>query len=61
MPEDPGNLTYSEAVALGLYGDQEPNAGADQGLTTSQDVKGPPVAPKLGKTRHDPMVGRGKR
>lgn len=60
MPEDPGNLSYSEAVKAGLYGDQDPHADAALGLTIDS-VKGPSVDPKLGRTQHDATVGRGKR
>lgn len=61
MPEDPGNLTYSEAVAAGLYGDQDPNARADRGVTTADDVQGSPLKPKVGSTQHDQTVGRPRR
>ena len=60
MPDDPGNLNYSEAVAAGLYGDQDPHADAALGLT-AEDVGGPAAEPGLGRTQHDGWVGRGKR
>lgn len=46
MPKDPGNLNYSQATALGLYGPQE-QVDASKALTTYSPT-GPALPPNLG-------------
>lgn len=59
MPEepldDPGDLTYSEAVARGLYGSPESHVDALDALATDS-VTGPATGPRFGRTERSDFV-----
>jgi hypothetical protein len=50
---DPGDLTYAEAVTAGLYGDGHVDAG---GAVVTYGISGPAVPPHFGEGLHAPTV-----
>ncbi len=57
MPDqaDPGDLTYSQAVAAGLYGEQQSHVDALDALVTDS-VTGPERVPRFGQTQRGDLV-----
>lgn len=56
MPDDHGEMTYTEAVAAGLYPTYGPECGsADLGMTT-YGIEGTLVPPKFGHTEETAVI-----